>query len=116
MAHLRTKETAQKYEEYIKKGLLDQGCNLCLAPSIKEFRYWRIINNTFPYDRIAEIHHMIIPKRCIVESELSEDEVQELRKLKTKQINNDYEFIMEATKKKKSIPGHLHFHLIVVKD
>jgi hypothetical protein len=95
---------------------LDKGCVLCEKESLQEFQYWRIIENMFPYDKVAKAHNMILPKRHIVETELSAEEVKELRDIKEKHLQKEYDFMIEAMPKMKSIPQHFHIHLIEVKD
>ncbi|MEX2052422.1 MAG: hypothetical protein WD991_01860 [Candidatus Paceibacterota bacterium] len=108
----RSKELNDKYLGLIKDGFHDSGCNLCKAPSIKEWDHWRVIDNLFPYDLIAKTHHMLIPKKHAVEEELTGEELAELKKLKQGHINENYGWIMEAVPKIKSVPSHFHLHLI----
>lgn len=105
-----------KYHALIEKGLLDTGCALCERESIKEFKFWRVIENQFPYDRIAEIHHMIIPKRHASDPDLSKEEKDEFEDIKKGYIDDTYEYLIESCHKNKTIPGHAHIHLITVKD
>lgn len=112
----RTPETQAKYDAYQAEGNLARGCVLCERESIREFGHWRIIENIFPYDKIAKTHHMAIPKRHVKEHELSDGELEELRVIKETCFHTDYDFMIEATYKAKSIPAHFHLHLIVVKD
>lgn len=113
---LRTKEMPDLYRRRIEEGHLDGGCNLCGAVLIAEFENWRIIQNDFPYDRIAKTHHMIVPKRHVEEAEISEEGWQEYRELKSGYINDNYEYIFESTNHRKSIPAHFHLHLLETKD
>lgn len=32
-------------------------------PAIKDYKYWRIVNNRFSHTRIANVNHMIVLKR-----------------------------------------------------
>ena len=117
MGILRTKRAQQKYLKLITEGFLENGCNLCKKVSfIKEFKHWRIIENKFPYDRIAKVNHMIIPKRHITEKKLNNLEKKEFEIIKSGYVAKKYEFLIECTNKRKSIPGHFHIHLIIVKD
>lgn len=116
MGDLRTKKMNKYYRGLIAKGFLENGCNLCKEKSVKEFKYWKIIKNRFPWDRIAKTHHMIIPIRHVVESKLTKAELKEFSLLKKSYIEKNYELIAESTKKKKTIPSHFHLHLIVAKD
>lgn len=112
----RTKRMREKYNRYIANGGLEGGCRLCEAKTLKNFTYWRIIPNSFPYDRIATVHHMLVPLRHTAERDLTVAEREELRSLKqATYLNDNYEFIIEATRDTKSIPAHLHFHLVFTK-
>src|SRR3990167_824040 len=113
---LRTPEQQAKYDEYIAEGNLDKGCGLCERRSLRDFGRWRIIDNIFPYDRIAKVHHMIIPKRHVKEADLTYEELEELRQIKEEHLQGDYDLIIEATHRTRSIPGHFHIHLVVFKD
>jgi len=113
---LRTQETYDAYMKTLAGRSLDDGCALCKEVLIKEFKYWKIIDCRFPWSRIAQIHHMAIPKRHIVYAELNEEEKKEFEEIKIVYIEKEYDLIAEATNKKKSIPGHLHIHLIIIKD
>jgi hypothetical protein len=112
---VRTKEMSEKYLRAIQDGHLSKGCNLCNAPSIKDFQYWRIVDNMFPWDVIAKTQHMIIPKRHITYKELTDDEKKEFDVIKFADMEN-YDLSAEARTKNKSIPNHFHIHLIVLKD
>lgn len=112
----RTPENQAKYETYQAAGNLKKGCVLCERESLQTFEYWRIIENIFPYDKIAKVHNMILPKRHVTEPELSEGEIRELKDIKEKHLHKDYDFIIEATHRMKSIPAHFHLHLIVAKN
>jgi diadenosine tetraphosphate (Ap4A) HIT family hydrolase len=113
---LRTDEMAAKYKAAINNGALDGGCVLCQKTSIVEFEYWKIIENDFPYDRIAKIHHMIVPKGHISEGKISDLAQKEIAEIKEGYISSNYNYIIEAAHKNKSIPDHFHLHLITVKD
>lgn len=115
MRTLRTKETEAKYKEVIKAGHLKNGCPLCKAATIKEFVHWRIIDNAYPYDAVAEKHHMIVTKEHVDENDLSQTAAKELLNLKP-QLSDDYMYLLESLPKQKSIPRHHHLHLLVAKD
>jgi len=113
---LRTKKTYDEYVKFIKKGSLEKdGCRLCREIIIKEFKYWKIINCRFPWSRIADVHHMIIPQRHTVYEKLNKAEQKEFDLIKATYIHKNYDLIAEATNKKKTIPDHFHIHLIVLK-
>jgi hypothetical protein len=113
MRGLRTEERERLYAAYRSRGELARECVLCGKTPLESFRFWKIVENSFPYDQIAETHHMILPFRHIIESELNAEELKELAELKAGSINEKYDFIMEPTQKRKTIPKHFHLHLIV---
>ncbi len=115
MATLRTPEGHKKYREYQKAHPVSDSCPLCDKEALKDFKFWKIIENMFPYDTIASVHHMLVPKRHSNEKELNKDEMEEISIIKESTLNPDYDWLIEATHKNKSIPGHFHIHLIVAK-
>ena len=122
---MRTKETEAKYAEWKLQRGLERGCPLCIeAPfngfiycaTVKNFTHWKIVVNDFPYDKIVEKHHMLVPLRHVAEGGLTAEERKELFDLKPTYLNDEYQFIIEATHKTKSVPEHFHLHLIVAKE
>lgn len=96
---------------------MDRICDICeKAPLVKEFTYWKIVDNIFPWDYIAKIQHMAVPKRHVVYEELSDEEKKEYDEIKVGYIEREYDIMAEATNKMKTIPSHFHMHLIVMKD
>ena len=114
---LRTPKTEDKYLKITESRKNSKFCSLCKEKKIlKYFKHWKIIKNNFPYDKIAKTHHMILPFRHVRGKELSKKELEEFKNIKKSYINNGkYHFIMEATKKYKTIPDHFHLHLITLK-
>ena len=72
--------------------------------------------NAFPYDRIAQSHHMLVSNRHAKEVELTPEELSEFIELKNAVLNNRYDYFLEATDRTKSVPEHFHLHLLVVKE
>ena len=105
----------EKYEDHKNSGHLDT-CPLCTEHAIEKFTYWKIVPNIFPYDKIAKIHHMLIPHRHVREELLTIEEKNELLKLKHSDVLQTYAYVIEAMPHKKSIPEHFHLHLIEPKD
>lgn len=83
---LRSKEMSEKYRAHRATGILENSCPLCDAPSISSFKHWRIILNSFPYDLIANKHHMVVPMRHVSEKELSDEEWDELFDIKYSEL------------------------------
>jgi hypothetical protein len=114
---LRTQKNDKKYKKYFKY-LKDKkkGCPLCERKTLKSFKYWKIMKNDFPYDKIAKKHQMIVPRRHVVENKLNLKELAELKKIKNNFIHKArYDYIIEATNINKSLPNHFHLHLILLK-
>lgn len=105
-----------KYKDYLKNHPSDGSCPLCSKEAIRTFKHWKITDNAFPYDLIASKHRMVVPNRHVPEEELSGDELNELAKIKREFIDSDFDYIIEATTKNKSVPEHFHLHLIVGKN
>ncbi len=113
---LRRLPTSFKYFLHRRNKSHLNGCGLCNDKIIKQFKFWKIINNKFPYDKIAKEHHMLIPIRHCKEEDLSKEELDELKEIKKGYINDyAYNYILESTNKVKSIPEHFHLHLLVLK-
>lgn len=113
---LRSKESEAAYDAYQAQGGLGEGCALCKAEPIKQFTYWKITENRFPYDKIAQVHHTLVPLRHVHDDGLTSEERAEYQELKHGHINERYEIIIEAVPRKFSIPEHFHQHLVVIKE
>lgn len=109
----RSKETHERYMADIEAGGLEGNCTLCEREPLLEFTYWKVVANHFPYDRVAALHEMIVPKRHTNGSDLTTEELAELSKLKQSVLNERYTFIIEGLPHARSIPGHFHLHLVV---
>ncbi len=57
---MRTPEGEEKYRQAKMSNNLKL---LYQEQPIKEFRYWRVVDNRFPHDKIAKVNHMIVLKR-----------------------------------------------------
>lgn len=112
----RTKETYELYEEHKRNGHLESGCPLCTDAPLVEFTHWKIMDNKFPYDRISEVHHMLVSKRHVTEIDFTEEERVELLEIKNSYVNENYEYTFEAMARLKSIPQHFHLHLLIPKQ
>lgn len=85
---------------------------------LKEFKYWKIVPNDFPYDAIADINHMIFPKRDFKFdwSLMNNEERDELDYLKNKgYIAEHYDVVYENLPSGQTMPGRFHLHLLKLK-
>jgi len=118
MTGLRTHKLHKKYKKYQRASFRPGQCVLCDkvgAKTLKNFRHWRIVRNLFPWNRVAKIQHLIIPKRHAMYPRLNNQERKELEKIKLDYLNNQYDVLAEATPRIQSVPEHFHLHLIVLK-
>jgi len=115
MPTLRTPETERKYQEYLKKVPKDY-CFLCNKDLlIKEYKYFILVKNKFPYDAHYKIHHDVLAtkRHIVLEEEMTVREWMELQRLKRQvMIGNKYEHICENTLKNKSVKLHWHIHFL----
>lgn len=112
---LRTPETEERYKAHIARGGI-KVCPLCHEEPLQQFTYWKILTNAFPYDKVFQTHHLLVPMRHVAEEELNEAERAELQTIKNDYIGDHYQSILEQARDAKSIPGHFHLHLVVFKD
>jgi len=83
-------------------------------PVLREWKYWKLIENRFPYDMIYSVHHMLIPKRTVSHRQhlfISED--MELKKI-INQFDDDgyYDGVLDNFKGRRSVHNIYHVHLI----
>lgn len=116
MATFRKPESQKLYDAYRFKLTDADPCALCEGKALQQFTYWKIMPNAFPYDRIADKHDMLVSLRHAAEAEITPEEWAEYHKLKRAVLNDEYDYLIEATHKAKSIPGHFHIHLLTAKD
>lgn len=102
---------SEMYKAYRAGGALDGACVLCGESALETFSLWKVITNKFPYDMLAAVHTMLIPLRHTTEAGLTDAERAELVTIKASYAQ-EYDYIIEATTRTKSIPQHFHLHLI----
>ena len=78
----RTNNGQDVYDQYRKNNSSVDSCALCEGEPLKEFVHWKIMNNKFPYDRLATEHHMLLPKRHSTEPDLTQEEIDEFQEIK----------------------------------
>ena len=85
--------------------------------SIKNFKYWVIVPNRFPYDLIAKEHHIIFLKRDIIFDWdlLKKEEVEEFNFLRKTYFYKKYDALWENFPRTQSIPSRFHLHLIKIR-
>lgn len=112
---LRSEDTAQKYEAAQQTSTVI-GCRLCNdSETIQAFTHWRLVPNAFPYDKYFSKSIMLVSKRHTNETGLTQSEVLEFRDIKKSKLMEEYDIIFENLPKQKSIPNHLHYHIVKIK-
>jgi len=80
---------------------------------VREFTYWVIIHNAFPYDGVLQQHHMLVPRRFFsTPKEINSKEREELEDIKEILIG-EYDGVFENLAHKRSVPVHFHIHLFL---
>jgi hypothetical protein len=117
MGTFRTDRTEAKYDAFKASGMLLHSCPLCNEKNtIKEFAHWRIVENAFPYDAVARVHHMLVSKRHVSTEQLTDEERLDFEEAKKGYVYDHYEFMIEPVPKQRSIPEHSHLHILIAKD
>ncbi len=114
----RTIKTNAKYKEYCKNydGSGEDHFSDWNKRLVREYKYWAIIENLFPYDKVANVSHILITKRLVLFdwNMLNEEEIKEFNLIK-KDISNEYDCVVENLPLHKSIQLHFHVHVLKIK-
>ncbi|MCI5051126.1 MAG: GIG1 family protein [Candidatus Pacebacteria bacterium] len=123
--YLRTKETMKKYitafEERKQPGKSHNPFQYTInnpeGSIIQEFNHWFIMKNDFPYDAVADIHHMIVTKREVPFNWnlLTEEEIDEFQTLRENYLADNYDVIYENLPSGQTQPGWFHINLLKLK-
>jgi diadenosine tetraphosphate (Ap4A) HIT family hydrolase len=102
---------------YAKDKLAGNLERLYDAPSLSDFKYWRIIDNKYPYTVAYKTCHMLLPKRLVAtEDELTYAEIRELWRLKEDVFAGLYDQLVENMPRSRSVLDHYHIHLVTFYD
>jgi hypothetical protein len=115
MITLRTGDLQKKYEAVLAGRTGADPCVLCAGVPLREFVHWKIMRNDFPYDLVANRHDMLVPKRHVIEAEVSPEEWAEYWSIKRTVFEDEYDYLLEGASRTRSIPLHFHIHLITLK-
>lgn len=110
---LRTDEVLEAY--YKKRDALGDSfwdVDLSKFEPIKKWKYWVLVKNDFPYNRIAKQHDMLIPlRKFALEQDMNLQEFWEYRDIK-KEISEEYNAFLENSTNNRSIAKLFHLHCI----
>lgn len=115
---LRSGEVLERYKKHRKSlGAGLKVVDLASLPSILEWKFWRMVANEFPYDKIAERHCMLIPDRKFaLEQDMTLEERIDLNDIKAYfQKTQEFDCIMENIMHMRTVPGHYHLHVLKLK-
>jgi diadenosine tetraphosphate (Ap4A) HIT family hydrolase len=106
---LRKQESEERYMQHKDSGLTKP---LELEPSLKQWTYWRLINNRYPYDSVFEVHHMLIPSRSVSsDRELTAAEKAELENILHNFVEQNYHIYFVNTRQRRSNHSMYHIHV-----
>ena len=110
---LRTNKCLKLYKVKRKKlGEDIVNFDLLSNPFIKEWNYWMLVRNDFPYDKIAKEHDLLVPKRKFAnEDEMEDLELNELYDIKA-ELKDTYSAYLINTGWGRTVPTHFHIHCI----
>lgn len=116
--YLRSDATWDAYQKEPLRGADE--CFLCAPENltiVKVFQYWLIVENQYPYDNVAEVHHMLVPIRHFArERDADRAESSEaLEILQNLEEDSEYDCILKNYPKGQSHRSHFHYHLITWK-
>ena len=113
--HTTTEEAYQAFKKELNNDrILLESFNFDHETVLREFEHWVIIENRFPYDRMARTNDMLVSKHPL-ESHYDapqeiKDELEHIMKLLEKE--DFYDAHMENFPKIKSVKRYVHIHLI----
>jgi len=115
--NLRSADCWKRYQNAPRRQ--EGECFMCDSEGyevVQEFQNWLLIENNYPYDAIATVHHLLVPKRHVADiNELTGFEIQERDWLYAKfEKDRQYDFILKNFTIGQSQPQHAHYHLITL--
>lgn len=110
---LRSEDLAKRYK--IRKK--EEGARQLDLRSLKmvwTFKYWLVVENEFPYDKIAERHHILVPRFEVQEYiwKLNAESQKELTEIRKWAEGMGYDVLMENLPRNRTIKGQFHMHLL----
>lgn len=112
---LRSRKTWRRYLNEPKR--VSGACFMCgkELTIIKDYEYWALVENQFPYDAVASTHHMLVPRRHVATGEeLTSKEGDELEEIMDGfKDSGYYDCILLNFPAAQSHPTHFHFHLLI---
>lgn len=105
----RTNKTQKKYDLYKATIPVPFQAN----PVLREWQYWKLVDNMFPYDNLFRIHHLLIPKQPVAKfRDLSEQEKKEYNDILNFLEPYGYDSYFINMPHRRTVPTHWHCHLV----
>jgi hypothetical protein len=101
-----TEEAYQQAKPHLI-GLLNE-------PRLKEWKYWAVIENAYPHDKIADIDHLLILTRESAVTEIGLPEFIELQSILV-EVQNGYDCTTFNFPSMRSVFNVPHLHLYKLK-
>lgn len=110
---LRTQKIVKQYKQKHRKlGNTFRDVDLCKLKKVKKWKHWILVENEFPYDKIAQLHHMLVPLRKFPnEQDMTLEEWKELMNIK-KSLEKDYNAFLENSANNRTVSKLFHLHCI----
>ncbi len=118
MQNPRTENSQAAYnnfkQQHVSNPELLTSFNFKNEITVKEFEHWLIIENRFPYDRMARTNHMLVAKRPYAHLHEGTKEEQVEYKDILRQLTDEafYDALIENFPKVKSVKQNAHVHLV----
>lgn len=101
---LRTEETEARYQQDIKDGKTK---DIWEEELVHEDKFYRVVKNRYPYDRIAREHYLLLTRFPLKEAFAWAVKYMDENNLDQVIVNN---------KKNQSVPKINHIHIIRLQD
>ncbi|MBI4034438.1 dihydrofolate reductase family protein [Candidatus Saccharibacteria bacterium] len=105
---MRLAKDEARYRARLKAGNVHR---LEELPALKEFKYFKIVDNEYPHTRIAVRHHMLVPKRVVDHwTKLNQQEWREFQQI-DKYLSKKYDCIKLNYPSYITMSYIVHWHL-----
>lgn len=108
---MRHESLEEYYKEY-RNSLEDPNNQLHQEPSVIDWKYWRLVNNRFPYTKMTTAHALVVLKRNCSLYKISSEELVELWVEILPWADKIYDTSMINLSAMRSIEGTPHIHLV----
>lgn len=106
---LRTQAGELRYQDAKNRKALEP---LSQVEPIKEWKYWKLIPNQYPYDMAFRRHNMLVPKRQYADrGQMHFIEWQELQIIIRDYIEKHYDVLFDNMQKRRSNTTIYHVHV-----